>query len=198
MDFNHNLPSPVGWITRGLAYGFGLFVIIGMLMSVGKGRLAGNTQLCLEEAGKPGSAKKSALANAQALGGCIESKNGPLENTLIGPTRKMLKALPHASCKFVGRWKSSKTATGYEISLHGNGDFSARPWSDREFTEIIAGSWGVYDNHLVWFYNEGTVWPPDVNRMLVTGPNSFTLTEMNGSKTDFLRFDALPPENCAP
>lgn len=198
MDFNHNLPSPVSWLTRGIAYAFALFVIIGLGVTAGRWRLADNTRLCVEESGKTGSSKKSALANAQALGACIESRNGLLENALTRPTRRMLKALPHAPCKFVGRWKSSKTATGYEISLHGNGDFAARPWSSRDYPESSAGSWGVYENHLVWFYNEGTVWPPDVNRMVVTGPDSFTLTEMNGSKTDFLRFDALPPGGCVP
>ena len=198
MSLHGKLPTPVSWVTRGFAYGIGLFVIFGLAASAGKNRLAANTLQCTEEATKPGAPAPSALAAAKALGACIDRKNGALENLLAGSTLKLLRALPNAPCKFVGRWKSSKTASGYEISLHGNGEFSARPWSERDFTEVIAGNWGVHENRIVWLYNEGVVWPPDVNRMEITGPESFTLTEMNGAKTNFLRFDKLPPERCVP
>lgn len=198
MSLDSKLPAPVGWITRGIGYTIALLIILGVLASAGKGRVAGNTLQCMEESGKAGKAEQSALADAKALGACLERRNGPLERMMMGSTLKMLHALPNAPCKYVGRWKSAKTASGFEISLHGNGDFSARPWSEREFTEVIAGSWGVYENKLVWLYKEGTVWPPDVNRMEITGPNSFTLTEMNGAKTSFIRFDALPPDRCTP
>ena len=162
---NGNLPSGVRWITRAIGYTIALLIILAVLSSGGRGRVAGNTLQCIEESGKGGKAEQSALADAKAMGACLERKNGVLENMMTGGVLKMLRALPNAPCKYVGRWKSSKTASGYEINLYGNGDFSARPWSEREFTEIIAGSWGVYENKLVWLYKEGTVWPPDVNRM---------------------------------
>lgn len=198
MSLHGDLPSPVSWVTRSIAYGFALLVIFWLAASAGKGRLAVNALQCIEESPKASASSPSALASAKALGACLERKNTLLENLVAGSTLKMLRALPNTPCKFVGRWKSSKTASGYEISLHGNGEFSARPWSEREFTEIIAGNWAVYEGRMVWFYNEGLVWPPDVNRMEITGPESFTLTEMNGAKTNFLRFDKLPPERCLP
>ncbi len=193
-----NLPSAVSWITRSIGYTIALIIILAILVSAGRGRVAGNSVQCIEEVRKPAVAEQSALANAKAFGACLERKNGFLENMMTGATLKMLRALPNAPCKYVGRWKSSKTASGFEINLHGNGEFSARPWSEREFTEVIAGSWAVYENKLVWLYKEGVVWPPDVNRMEITSPESFTLTEMNGSKTNFLRFEKLPPDNCSP
>lgn len=197
MALGGDLPSPVRFLTRLLGWGLGLLMMILIVTRIAGGGLAGHVVACSE--GAPGVARAAdALAATQAFAACLERRSGFFERMALAPTLKMLRALPHAPCRFVGRWKSSKTAAGYEIALNGDGSFGARPWGARDGGETARGAWGVHDGRMVWLYDEGVQWPPDVNRIEIRGEHAFTLTEANGSKTDFLRFDALPPGACRP
>ena len=197
MAFGGELPSSVRLLTRVLGWGVGLLVMSLLVARIAGGGLAGHVVACSEGAAG-GTRAEGALVATQVFAACLERRSGFFERMALAPTLKMLRALPNAPCRFVGRWKSSKTQTGYEIALNGDGSFTARPWGARDGGETSAGAWGIYEGRMIWLYNEGVTWPPDVNRLEIRGEHAFTLTEMNGQKTDFLRFDALPPGGCRP
>ncbi|MCI0507988.1 MAG: hypothetical protein L0Z73_18030 [Gammaproteobacteria bacterium] len=86
----------------------------------------------------------------------------------------------------------------YQVTLGADGQFLAEPvkTSDRDAIRVT-GSWGVVGSgdsqKMVWLYDEGHVWPPDVNPITNPTPDSFVLVEQNGSRTEFIRADERQP-----
>jgi hypothetical protein len=134
--------------------------------------------------------KQSALKNAQAMGACLEQKNTFLENWLMRDHLESLHSLPNAPCSFVGAWNSSRAQSDYKIYLYENGEFTAEPRGNRPGLDTISGAWGVHEKQMVWFYNQGTVWPPDINAIKSAEPNSFALLEVDGTLTTLTRAEA--------
>jgi len=186
MKLNDKPPTPVSWTSRIIFYGVLLALISGLIFGLGSWRLASNTIKCNEEIHTSGN-NNSPLENAQAMGSCIEMANSFLENFLIRNTLKVLKGLPNTPATYVGVWDSSRPKCTYKIEFHDNSDYTADPVNCGYNAESLTGSWGVFDNQIVWMQNEGRTWPPDINRIESETPDSFVLIEETGTRTTFTR-----------
>jgi hypothetical protein len=60
-----------------------------------------------------------------------------------------------------------------------------------------AGRWEVKGTSIIWYADNGYS-EPDVNPMQRTGEHSFTLTEGNGTHTEFELIRAVASTRCAP
>jgi hypothetical protein len=140
----------------------------------------------------------TALQKTKQLSDCLSRQNGIIDKILRRQTRKILDSLPNTPCNYVGEWMSTRPNSTYRISLQNNGEFIAEPVEDKGNARTIYGSWGVYKNKMVWFYNENLVWPPDANEIITENENTFSLVEHNGSKTKFTRIGPFESNACPP
>ncbi|MBE0621976.1 MAG: hypothetical protein IH605_15390 [Burkholderiales bacterium] len=195
MKLNHDLPKPVTWIARIIGYGIGSVVFLGVLAWFGLVRMATFSEECLQ---RPGvfKAGDGAIKTAQSIDECLQAQNSFLENLLRRSTHKTLKSLPNAPCKYVGVWNSPRLQGIYQYSLHEDSKFTVAPLDRRNGGDFYSGEWGVYRGKMVWLYDEGRVWPPDVNVIKSTDGNSFSLVEADNSITTFTRVGALESISC--
>lgn len=185
MNYNNDLPRSVGWFTRFLGYGVGGVIIVGLMVYIGQARIVKSTMQCTEE---PAffSGKSSALDRTKALLACLERRNSFLANFLIRSPRRILREL-NAPCLHVGVWRSSRPGCTYSVTLKDDGSFSSKPENCAISADFFSGSWGVSSNKMIWMYDNGRVWPPDVNKIETATNDFFTLIEENGSRTTFHR-----------
>lgn len=179
------VPSWIKFSMRLLIYPVALYFLYALGSGVAQMRIAGNVRECLK--GATPTARGEALASAKRLSGCIEQKNTVVENFVMRPHRRAIEAMPRNPSEFVGVWKSSQPGCEYRFVLKADGQFSSRPVSCAISVETYAGYWGVFEGKMVWLYEQGHVWPPDINAMDVVDKDFFLLTERNGSRTKFTR-----------
>jgi hypothetical protein len=193
------LPRPVGWLTRTIFWGIGIAIVLGILYGYGNARLATHVQECLNSpAPRGGDIKVSALVAAQRRAACIHQHSGMIERVILYRTRRMLLALPATPCRFIGVWRAQRTKTEYQVTLRDDSGFSAVPVKAPRGSGPVTGSWGYYGGKLVWLYEEGLVFPPDVNRIEDAKDTSFTLVEKDGSTTRYALLERTQSSACSP
>jgi hypothetical protein len=195
MELNDPLPKKVSWIARAIGYSVGAVAIAIAWIITGNLRLGHYYIECLEWQGKYGDPKQTAMQKAQRLVGCVDSRTGMLEFLAFRGTRKLFSNLPYAPCHYVGTWQARREGSHYQVTLHADGQFLAEPvrTTDRGAANIT-GSWSVLgrpgSEKVLWLYDEGRIWPPDINPVKNARDGSFTLIEENRSTTDYVRSEA--------
>lgn len=136
------------------------------------------------------------LQQAQSIGACVEQVSSFPERMMFRSTSNLLHAMPNASCKYVGIWTSTRPGSVYRFIMGDNGNFRAEAISGGQDTST--GSWGVYQNQMVWFYpgKPTPMFPPDINPIVNEEPDRFTLVEQNGMLTQFTRLYAIDSKTC--
>jgi hypothetical protein len=89
-------------------------------------------------------------------------------------------------CRYAGVWSSTRGSTVYRVTLEADGGFMAEPGENtRPDAESISGAWSVAGRALVWVYESGPVWPPDINPIAAESDDAFTLREVDGATTRY-------------
>ncbi len=185
MKLNDDLPRWISWPVRVAFYALVLFILFNLANGVVQGRVASNTMECSAMV----SASKG-MEYARAMVTCLRQKNGVLGNMAMRPVYHAIDAMPSNPGEFVGTWNSSQPRCNYRFTLQANGEFVGEPMGCTLSAETFHGAWGVYDRQMVWLYDEGNVWPPDINPMDVVDKDFFLLVEKDGSRTRFTRAEA--------
>lgn len=190
MSLKDPLPRYVLWITRIIGYTVGAIAISIAWYIFGNMRLVTHYVACLDKPRARDGVKLTAMENAKALVACVDARSGIVEWLAFRPMKKLFSDLPSSPSNYVGIWLSRRGDTLYQITLDGNGQFFAKPASGRD-AGCVTGSWGVIGSgdiqKVVWLYDQGQFWPPDINPIEKTTPDGFVLVEKNGSRTEFTR-----------
>ena len=190
------LPAPIGWITRFIGWTVGLLIIGGILYGYGSFTLMQSMEACLQQLTPP---EASALESVKEFVACLDRRAGPLESLMLRQDKKMIAALPNAPCRFIGIWNSTRDSAVHKITLTEDSKFVAEPSSNTPaHAERITGSWGVYQDKMIWLYDDGHFWPPDINPIKDPSDDGFTLIERNGSRTRFALVDRVGLSSCTP
>lgn len=155
-------------------------------------------QECLGNGSKAG--LKNGLFAAQGFSLCMFLKSNYLESRRQERAHRDVMALRAAPCERVGIWKSARRRSVYRVTLGDDNRFQAEPMSDFAPTPLsgpVSGYWGETQGKLVWIYDEGVVWPPDINRIEAESADRFTLVEVNGERTEFTRERKPESGRCA-
>ena len=193
MDVSSNVPGPLTWMFRALGWLIGLAIIAGFLFGYGSFKAGTAIQQCLEKA----PTERNALVFAQELVNCAHARSGTLGRRSLSQTKEMMNALPNTPCRYLGTWRASRTGAVYTVTLDADSTFVAEPLEPRN-AETITGAWGVYRDKMVWFYNNGRVWPPDVNPIKQHNDDVFTLVETDRSLTTYMLVKRSDWKACAP
>lgn len=192
MNLFANVPRPVTWVLRIAGWTVGLGLIFGIVFWYGNFKITHHITECFHEQAH---ANPNALRAAQQLFACVEKKSGPLERLLLSHNRKALAALPNAPCRYVGTWTATRPGAVYRVTLKDSGDFVAEPVQGPS-RDVITGSWGVYRDSMVWIYDSGQLWPPDINDIRQAGADAFALVEADRSLTQYALYARAPSQNC--
>jgi hypothetical protein len=188
MKLTDPLPRKVTVVTRTLGYLLSVVLIGGAWYGAGQVTLAGKYVECFESNGSARVGPVTAMERAKALVGCVDERAGPLQWLAFAPTRSLFRKLPSVPCEYVGTWRSVRNGSVYQVHLAADGEFRAMPADQRASGEVFTGSWSVLDDEaMVWLYEQGRTWPPDINPMSHVEPGRFTLTELHGAETQFTK-----------
>ena len=99
-------------------------------------------------------------------------------------------------CRMVGVWSSRHGGVMRRVELKDDGTFvQAASQVGTDPAGGYKGRWEVKGKTMTWYMDNGFS-EPDVNPMQPTSPTAFTLTEGNGSKTDFELIRAVASTRC--
>ncbi len=130
---------------------------------------------------------------------CVDGSGGLMGSAMFRPTMSMINSLPSVPCRYVGVWTSTRPGAQYQIRLADDSRFSGVPVQPASAAGPELGVWGVVDGRMIWFYDKGMVWPPDINQILPgEDPQHFTLVEVNGMQTQFALIQKIPSSRCTP
>jgi len=129
---------------------------------------------------------------------CLSSKTGILPRVASAPNSPAGES-PTVPCRFVGVWSSRQGAKMYRVSLFENGTYfmDMNPVYNTS-TQPLRGYWAVQGSNMIWRHTVGNTGEPDVNPITPGVNGSFTLLEMNGSRTLYEPIAPLPKSTCKP
>lgn len=192
MSFTSELSRPLVWTIRILGWLIAAGVIAIFVHRYGVSRVATATQQCLDQ---PRSGR-TALAFAQGLVDCVWARGGPVERWILKDRRALVSGLPYAPCRYIGTWRATRPGAVYNVTLQDDSTFVAEPIEPRN-ADTITGSWGFNKDRLIWFYDNGRVWPPDINPVKHQDDNIFMLREADGSTTTYMLLKHFESTACA-
>jgi len=169
-------------------YAFVMFILFNIALAFVKGNVINNTAECSAVV----SQKEMGLKYAKNMVACLRQKNGFFENLLMASVYRAIDAMPNVPKEFVGTWDASQPRCNYRHTLEENGAFTSEPRDCSLSLDTFHGTWGVYDNQMIWLANEGMVWPPDINPIDTVDKDFFLLVEQDGSRTKFSRVIETP------
>lgn len=175
------------WTVRIIAWSVAIALMIPLYRTGTAFQSIDLAQQCLGEAKSP---QQSGLFRAQRFSLCMFLKSSYIESRRLEPRLRDVMALPSAPCQYVGIWKSSRSLSVHRITMRDDGTFTSEPMSDYSRTRQPVGTsgyWGENEGRMVWIYNDGAIWPPDVNRIESQSTDKFSLIEVNGERTEFVR-----------
>jgi hypothetical protein len=186
MKLKDPLPWQVGLITRIVGWGFGGLLIVVVASGYGRFKLGTHLEDCLGQPRNEGGPTAALLA-AQSVAACLDRASG-WEKIFVFRARKILESLPNAPCRYVGVWTANRGDVSYTVTLGSDSSFRAEPGKNAPpGAETVTGSWGVSGKRMVWLYDNGLMWPPDVNPIDEESGDAFTLEEMNGTQTRYTK-----------
>jgi hypothetical protein len=179
-DLHQSLPPPFAWITRVLIYG-AICLIVGPMV------------LRLIAFRPPTGGDECDMRNRAT---CIDKKTGliksipALESAAPGGVAK-----PEIPCRFVGVWASGQNGQmRYTTTLSDDGTYSMEPGPGVPGGAM--GLWMVQGNSMVWRHQSGG--GANINPIRIDTITKFTLTERNGSRTEFNLVEPIKSATCAP
>jgi hypothetical protein len=100
-------------------------------------------------------------------------------------------------CPYAGVWSSKRRDMEYFITLNADGSFLAEPGpGTRPGEQPIGGAWTVANGKMVWAYDAGPVWPPDINPIFDERASSLKLREVDGQTTELIRLPTEGAQKC--
>jgi hypothetical protein len=176
-------------VLRLIAYSAALAIIGSGVVAHAKFKIGVAAEECAR--GKP--VEKTTLQLAKDFAACVYTGSGMVGRILLNRPKSRIDALPSVPCRYVGTWASNRGEMIYKITLKQTGEFLAVPLKAPADAEPLSGIWGVHRGVMVWLYDSGLTWPPDVNDIEAETPNGFRLRERNGERTDFSLMEGNPP-----
>ena len=180
------------WAIRGFGWLIALGVMAVFVHRYGVSKVNTATVQCLEQP----RGGRTALAVSQELLECIWAKSGALEKWLLKDRRALMNGLPYPPCRYIGVWRATRPFAIYNITLRDDSTFVAEPIQPRN-ADTITGSWGFNKDRLLWFYDNGRIWPPDINPVRHQDDKIFLLTEPDGSTTTYMLLEKFESTACA-
>jgi len=180
------------WTVRALGWLIALGVMAVFVHKYGTSRITSATLQCAEQS----RTERNALAFGQQILDCIYAKSGPVERWMLNDTKQLVSALPYAPCRYVGTWRATRPGAVYTVTLQDDSTFIAEPIEPRN-ADTITGSWGFHKDRLIWFYDNGRVWPPDINPVRHQNDDIFMVTEPDRSTTTYMLLKRFNSTACA-
>jgi hypothetical protein len=160
------------WVLRVIGWSVALLVIFTRMYKVTYRKQVEGKVNCLDKASLA-ERTTSPLASVDAYAACIAGKSADAP------------ALP-LRCRYAGVWSSTRGNAVYQVTLEAGGRFVAEPAENtRPDAESISGAWSVAGRAMVWVYDSGAVWPPDINPITAESDGTFTLREVDGATTRY-------------
>ena len=189
---NTEMGAGLKWAIRGFGWLIALGVMAVFVHRYGVSRVNTATANCMEQS----RGGRTALAISQELLDCIWAKSGPLERWILKDRKALMSGLPYPPCRYIGMWRATRPGAIYNITLRDDSTFLAEPIQPSN-AETISGSWGFNKDRLLWFYDNGRIWPPDINRVRHQDDKIFLLTEQDGSTTTYMLMQRFESTACA-
>lgn len=146
------------------------------------------TGSCLDQASST-QAATSPLAVVEKYAACIAWTADRAAAASATPLR--------ARCRYAGVWAATRGNMVYQVTLEVDGKFLAEPGENVPAHEqAVTGAWTVAGNSMVWAYDSGAAWPPDINPISAQTEDAFTLTEVNRATTRYTLIERTKPEAC--
>jgi hypothetical protein len=200
MGLHDALPRWIAWPLRGVFWLAALPLIAVAAWLSAHVQLASHADQCLGRFNNdPGPYR--ALQRTRAYADCLARESGWLGGLLLRQQQRQLAAMPSTPARFVGDWIATRPGARYRISLRPDGGFDAMPQAGTSGQAMpMSGNWSALDGRLVWLYDQGQVWPPDINPVVeavapasaATARDPFDLIEADGSRTHYVRDMAAP------
>lgn len=169
-----------------------------MLYGIGVERLNRNTERCWNDRGvfQP---MGGALIQTRSFIDCLEKRSDFLDGLVLTPDKMIVRAMPMVSCRYIGVWESPRDGVTYQYQLNADGTFSARGKSGARPNpqpEYFTGVWSAVRGRLVWLYDAGRIFPPDINPITDLSDSRFQLKELDGSLTQFTLKQRISAPGC--
>ena len=183
------------WLLRGVLWLVALGIIFTIGYKVMAGKVVERKVACLDQAASAERASSPLAAvdkYAACVGAKIEKKPAATAVTATSTDTRP------ARCRYVGVWAATRGNMVYQVTLEADGKFVGEPAHNAGANaQTITGAWSVAGKSLAWVYDSGAVWPPDVNPVSAETNDEFTLTEVNGSTTNYSLIERFTPAICA-
>ena len=201
---NHT-SSQSSWVLRSILWSVALIIIFMLVYKIAFRKQVEQRVNCLDRAAsaEPASSPlnsvnkyaacigRTNMAGAGAANGATSNTKTDVKPNASGDTRP-------ARCRYVGTWAATRGGVTYQVSLEADGRFIGEPGANAPPSPAkITGAWSAADNVLVWVYDTGPVWPPDINPVSEVSADGFTLREVNGSITRYTLIERSTPAICA-
>lgn len=128
------------------------------------------------------------LSFANSMVACLKKKNNDIDNLLMRSTFDAVEHTRIVNQDFVGEWLAAQPLCSYRHVLYSDGRFISVPKECGISDAVSTGTWGVYDDKMIWLPDRKQDWTPDINEIIGSrGSNRFSLVEINGSTSTFER-----------
>ena len=179
------------WVLRVIGWLVALLIIFTLAYKVMFQKQAARTGACLDQASsaqRATSPSSSVEKYAACIAGQTAGASASASAAVVLPPR----------CRYAGVWAAARGEKVYQVTLEADGKFLAEPAQNvRAGAPPITGAWNVAGSSLVWAYDSGAVWPPDINPISAESESAFTLTEVNGSTTRYTLIERLASGSCS-
>jgi hypothetical protein len=200
MKLTDKFSTPVTWLVRVIGWSVSLITIWWLFSFYANMKLVNHVATCLETLKhRTGTGPASALTDAKDLLACLDKQAGFPEKFMYAPAKKAILSLPSVPCRYVGIWSASRGETMYRVTLMDDSRFIAEPLRDAApAAQNLSGSWGVHEDRMIWLYDTGRLWPPDINPITYISETGFSLREADGSTTRYDLIEQVPSTSCTP
>lgn len=195
MSLTEHTSSRSTWTLRIIGWTVALMIILPLAYKTMFRQQAAKKVECLEQAASSGRAVSASTAvnkfAACELGQAAESRKTDAATTTGGKSTNAgaiasSDPLVSARCRYAGVWAATRGQMVYMVTLEADGRFIAEPSQNTPANaSTITGAWSVAGNKMAWAYDNGPVWPPDINPISAAGDREFTLVEVNGATTRY-------------
>ena len=195
MSLTNPLSDNSNWLLRSILWGVALLIVFMMIYKVAFRKQVEKKVNCLDQAAST-QRVSSPLSAVDKYATCIGFSAGgkAAQSAQASDTRP-------ARCRYIGVWAASRGNVVYNVTLGVDGHFFAEPGSNTlPNAATITGAWSAASaegNVLAWVYDNGPVWPPDINPVSSETADAFTLSEVNGSSTQYNLIARQIPTICA-
>jgi hypothetical protein len=169
----HTSPES-SWTLRAIGWSVALLIIFTLLYKMMFKKQAVSVQGCLDQAASSNRPRTPA-ASVEKYAACVAPQSVTSAAAALSPR-----------CKYAGVWSATRGQMIYQVTMEAEGRFIAEPAQNTPTGAMaISGAWNVAGKALVWAYDTGAVWPPDVNPLSAESDTAFTLEEVNGATTRY-------------